>query len=284
MRIERIISMRLVGYIFISGRYWNMFLTAVSVWIGYYYGSGFFWDKQALYAAVSAAFICGGGNIINDYCGVESDRVNKPHRPYASGKISGINMIISGILFWGIGFSMSFLINKSAVIIASIVVISLILYNFLLKEIMLTGNILVGLLSGLSFIYGSAAGDSVFAAFFPALFSFLFILAREILKDIEDYEGDAAADIVTFPVKYGKNAAIILSVAIFLVLIVFSIIPYLFFFFSFWYLVIVLCGTDLVIAGLLIKFLLNPHNANLRKTNSRLKIGILFGMIALIVK
>ena len=276
--------MRTLRYIFIAGRYWNMVLTGVSVLIGYYYSTGLFWDLPVLYAGLSAAFICGGGNIINDYFGVESDRINKPHRPYASGKLTGLQMLVSGSVFFVIGFLLSLLLNKTAVSIAVLVVLSILLYNVVLKRIVLIGNILVSVLSGLSFLYGSATGGTLWSAFFPALFSSLFILGREVLKDIEDVEGDSAQNINTFPAKYGKIAAILLSGGIYFILIVLSIMPFIYFQYSIRYLLVVVFGTDLTIAFLFMRYIFSPQNEYLHQMNSLLKIGILFGMIALVLK
>jgi 4-hydroxybenzoate polyprenyltransferase len=56
--------------------------------------------------------------------------------------------------------------------------------------------------------------------FFHAIFLFLLILIREIVKDLENLSGDFALDYKTLPVKYGeKTTKIILSILIGLALI-----------------------------------------------------------------
>ena len=58
-----------------------------------------------------------------------------------------------------------------------------------------------------------------------AFFAFIISLIREIIKDTEDYEGDAAYDCKTLPVVLGIRVAKYVSA--FLVISIFSLIAYL---------------------------------------------------------
>ena len=55
------------------------------------------------------------------------------------------------------------------------------------------GNITVAFLTGLVFIFGGVVVENPSAAIVPAVFAFLINLIREIVKDIEDVEGDNKA-------------------------------------------------------------------------------------------
>ena len=51
---------------------------------------------------------------------------------------------------------------------------------------------------------------------------FFMFFSKEILMDVEDYENDKNAGIVTVPVKYGKKKAILTSLSVFTTMIVIS--------------------------------------------------------------
>ena len=63
--------------------------------------------------------------------------------------------------------------------------------------------LIIALLTGLAFIYGGFAVGNPVAAIVPAVFAFLINLIREIVKDIQDIEGDTKAGVITFPIKFG---------------------------------------------------------------------------------
>ena len=71
----------------------------------------------------------------------------------------------------------------------------------------------VAFLTGLVFIFGGVVVENPTAAIVPAIFAFLINLIREIVKDMEDVEGDNKAGVITFPIKFGfqKSKILILS-------------------------------------------------------------------------
>jgi geranylgeranylglycerol-phosphate geranylgeranyltransferase len=69
-------------------------------------------------AGISASFIAAAGYVINDYFDIKIDKVNRPWRPLASGRIS----IKSAIIFYSaaslIGLALALKINTTIVAIA----------------------------------------------------------------------------------------------------------------------------------------------------------------------
>jgi len=61
----------------------NVFITALSVYVAGLISSihGLQFGADLSKAALSAALIAAGGNIFNDYCDRDLDRIQKPHRP-----------------------------------------------------------------------------------------------------------------------------------------------------------------------------------------------------------
>ena len=121
--------MQKIHDIFIVIRPLNALLAAISVWVGYFFSSGAYTGRLVIIASVSAACICAGGNIFNDLFDVSIDRVNKPERPYAAGKLRKNEMIISGIMLFLIGVILSFFISLLGVGIALLTITGLMYYN-----------------------------------------------------------------------------------------------------------------------------------------------------------
>jgi len=89
-----------------------------------------------------------------------------------------------------------------------------------IKENVFHRNVLIGSMTGMAFIYGGVVVGRIEHAVVPAIFAFLVNLARELLKDVEDMEGDRRENAVTLPVKYGVTTALILRLLRSLILIV----------------------------------------------------------------
>jgi len=143
-----------------------------------------------LMAAAAAFLITGAGNAVNDYFDVECDRINRPRRPLPSGRMSMRGALALTLLMFGSGIAISAAINWACFLIAVLNSLLLVLYSFNLQNKLLLGNIAVSYLTGSAFIFGgAAAGDLALPGILAAL-SALASMARELVKDLEDVEGD----------------------------------------------------------------------------------------------
>jgi len=203
-------------------------------------------NKEFVLFVISVVLLAAAGNIINDYFDFELDKEFKPERPLASGLMSlnaalylHMALALTGI---GIGFYLGWK-NSNIHLGYLYVVCALLLYTYssFLKKIPLAGNLIVAGLSAFVFVLlvlfdvdylrlihaGSLFEDLAPRALatlllqlkFYAGFAFLTSLARELVKDIEDYEGDAAYRISTFAVEYGRPAAKWFTVFILVILL-----------------------------------------------------------------
>jgi len=262
----------------------NILLTMLSVWIGFFYSSDSFFSRALLYAAVSAGLICAAGNIFNDFFDRSVDRINKPDRPYAAGRLQASDMVIFGIIAFGGGIGLSFLIGIKGIIIVISTSSLLMVYNVWAKRTVLTGNVIVSLLAGLAFLYGGLAGGSAQQAMIPAMFAIIFHFGREIFKDIEDKEADKKSGIVTFPVSHGEGKAIILGILVFILLMILTILPYFYLNFSIVYLITVVVGVDFLLIVLFQQYLVSRKMEHLKRLNKLMKIAMVFGLLALMLK
>ncbi|MFC1725048.1 geranylgeranylglycerol-phosphate geranylgeranyltransferase [candidate division KSB1 bacterium] len=271
-------------YYLILARWFNVFITFLVVVLGGVYSGIVIPGKNIFIAAVSASFISAGGNAVNDYFDYEIDRLNKSFRPLPSGKITRENALIFWFSVNLTGLVLSLFINSSAFLIALFAVVFLYIYSSHEKNRILTGNLLVSILSGMAFLYSGVAAGSLYGVIIPAVFAFLFHFGREIIKDMQDMDADSAGNAITFPVKYGKNNAVILTGIAFFVLILFTLIPYLYLDYSKTYLLIVLFGVDIVLMVVYILLILNKTETNLRRLSAVLKADIFIGLTALLFK
>ena len=105
--------------------------------------------------------------------------------------------LIFAMILVVIGIGLGTLINTNATAIAILVCVALASYALWLKRVPFIGNLVVSGLTALTFISGGVAIDSVQGTLMPAIFAFLFTTAREIIKDLEDTEGDLKNSVKT---------------------------------------------------------------------------------------
>jgi 4-hydroxybenzoate polyprenyltransferase len=216
---------------------------------------------------LSTLLIAAGGYVINDYFDVEVDKVNKPGKTIVGKALTHQSayfyywvLTIAGVL---IGFYLSFRVKYFMLgfIFVSIAMM-LWFYSAQYKKTAFWGNFVISLLSAMVVLivwlfeffalranpinYTEAMKQleliSIVVAAY-AIFAFLVSMIREILKDIEDLEGDKAAGYKTLPaaigIKGAKRFAIIITC---ITIILLAICQYFLFeiklMLVFWYLLI----------------------------------------------
>jgi geranylgeranylglycerol-phosphate geranylgeranyltransferase len=215
----------MISYVIIT-RPLNGLMAALAVYIGALI-AGAPLTNELLYAFLSVFFISSGGMVINDYFDVEADRVNKPHRPIPSGKISENVALAYSFILFAAGMLFAYMIsNVSAFVIAAVASLLLSLYAWKLKKVILIGHFSISLLVALTFIYGGLVAGDVAPTLSLALLAFLSNTAREIFKSVEDVLGDQKSGVETFAVKYGYTKAKMLASLFIILSIAFSFVPY----------------------------------------------------------
>jgi len=198
----------------------NMILTAIAVIAGSFIAAGpeiMDFQIEVAICCVCSMMLVGGGNALNDYNDRETDKENHPERPIPSGSISAdtASIYAQALLGSGLLILLFALENKMPFVIALIGILLLTAYENGLKAAGISGNVTVGLMSGAVFLFaGMAVNDPG-----PTLWMFglavLATITREIIKDIQDLEGDR--DRRTLPASIGiKNS---MKVAILFLLI-----------------------------------------------------------------
>jgi geranylgeranylglycerol-phosphate geranylgeranyltransferase len=219
--------MQLVSFVTIL-RPANAMVSGCTAILAYLIATGTLITETALLFLI-VFVVTGAGNTINDYFDAGIDRINRPGRPIPSGAVSEKAALSYALILFTAGIALSFLTNAICAGIAVFNSLVLILYAARFKGIPFIGNLTVSYLAGSIFVFGGAlAGIPGILATLPlTAITFSGTLARELLKDAEDVEGDSAFGAKTIPLIAGIRPAAILALAVVLVAIAFSFVPFL---------------------------------------------------------
>lgn len=246
-------------------------------------------SMPVILAILTVFFETSAGNVINDYFDYEIDLVNKPQRAIPSGKISlkgGRNYgYLLFILATICGFLISYLTNNwIPFIIVLMSDVILYLYAFKLKSTPLIGNFVVGFMTGFEFVFGGFTLNNpsiIQTSIYLGFFAFVMTAAREIIKDIEDIEGDKSEGAKTLPILIGTKIPSVL--AFILIIIDCALCPLLYYIhvFGIYYLLVIAIGITLfVYSGLII--IKNQDKNTAHNASKYLKIGMLITFVAFV--
>lgn len=241
----------------------------------------FYLTSIVFFAGITASLVAAAGNIINDYFDIEIDRINRPNRPIPSGRINKNESLFLFCLLNSLALLIAFYISYIISVFIAATIIILFVYSAFLKKIPLIGNLVVAFCTALVFIYGGVVAGNIHEAIIPAIFAFLINLIREILKDIEDIEGDRKLKLSTLPIKYGIEISKVIILIISLTLIAATIIPFLTYYYKIEYLIIVLFSVDLLLIYFLRELFSKQFLFILSKLSLMLKVIMIFGLISI---
>lgn len=179
---------------------------------------------------LASVFIAAAGYIINDYFDINIDQVNKPEKMVVEKIIKRRWAIV---LHWSIttaGLILSLYVSfkTSVIIIIANVLCTLLLwfYSTSFKKKLLSGNVIISILTAWTVLVLYFAANNTYhfgvnfsAEIFTAMnrifkfailyggFAFIISLVREVVKDIEDREGDTRYNCKTMPIVWGIPAS-----------------------------------------------------------------------------
>jgi len=180
-----------------------------------------------LYAFLAGLFITGAGMVLNDYYDLEIDKINTPHRPLPSGRISQKNALFYSIGLFIIGLFFAALLNIYCLLLALFNIFLEFLYSRKFKRVFLVGNIMVSWFTASTFIFGALITFNLKIVGIMSLLAFLSNMGREIFKCIEDTKGDRKMKLDTLPIAIGINSAKQIAQGFIAGAIIFSPVPYL---------------------------------------------------------
>jgi len=179
-------------------------------------------DVNLFLIVTASALTIASGYIINNFYDAEKDLINKPTKSMLDRLVSQrFKLTTYFILNFLTVFAASY-ISFRAVLFFSAYIFGIWIYSHKLKRIPLVGNLVSSTLAiapfFVVFVYYQNFQTVIFV---HALFLFLLILAREMIKDLENMAGDMAQNYKTIPILYGPNV----SKSIVTFLIVLTLVP-----------------------------------------------------------
>ncbi|MAU17435.1 MAG: ubiquinone biosynthesis protein UbiA [Muricauda sp.] len=179
-------------------------------------------DLNLFLIVTASALTIASGYIINNFYDAEKDLINKPTKSMLDRLVSQrFKLTTYFILNFLTVFAASY-ISFRAVLFFSAYIFGIWLYSHKLKRIPFLGNLVSATLAitpfFVVFVYYRNFQTVIFV---HAIFLFLLILAREMVKDLENMAGDLAQNYRTIPIIYGPKV----SKTIISLLVVLTLIP-----------------------------------------------------------
>jgi geranylgeranylglycerol-phosphate geranylgeranyltransferase len=260
----------------------NVLITFVSIPVACWISSktSYSW-LLFFFAGITGALVASGANAINDAFDIEIDRINRPDRPLPRGELTPRNARLMWLIVSTAALGINLFLNLGAFLIVLLSIVLLYFYSARLKRTILIGNIVIGLMTGMAFIYGGVVVDNVERAIVPAIFAFFLNLARELLKDIEDIEGDRRENAVTLHIKYGIKRSLVLATISLLILIGTTIAALRYDLYHSAFLFIVLVADCLICVSMILMWRDNSLKT-IRRVSTILKLSMIVGLFSII--
>lgn len=231
----------------------NVIAASVLTFIGSFVAGGVTEEPIAVAAAVGAtALAVGAGNAINDYFDREIDRINQPDRAIPRGAVSPRGALAFSALLFAGAVALALVLPRLAIGIAAVNLLALVAYTEVFKGLPGLGNALVAYLVGSTFLFGAAAvGESgeIGSAVVLFVLAAVATLTREIIKDVEDVDGDREEGLNTLPIAIGERRALTVAVGLLAVAVVASPLPFLRGHFGVSYLLVVVPADAIMLAA-----------------------------------
>jgi len=232
-------------------RLWNGLIAALGVLPAVLLATG--WEgigeriEDLLIGIVVVILFVGAGNALNDYSDIKNDRAAHPRRPLVTGTISRKSALYSSATLFALCLILSAFLNFLSASIVVLALIAMIAYEQRLKDAGFVGNITIALLVAALFIFSGAIMDGADRTLILASLACLATLGREIVKDVQDIEGDISRK--SLPKRIGSKKAGYIALIAILAAVALSTIPYLLDQLTIAYLYIVLVADALFIIG-----------------------------------
>ena len=264
--------------------------------------------EPVLFLLVAASvLIAAGGYIINDYFDINIDRVNKPGKMVVEKIIYRRWAILLHIFITTVGVLLSLYVSIKTnylIIIANIFcTILLWFYSTTFKKKLLSGNMIISALMAWTIIVLYFAVNTKFYSLqnmqpeikiamqriykFAALyagFAFIISLIREVVKDIEDMEGDAKYNCKTMPIAWGVPAAKVF-VGVWMLVLIGGLGVLAFYVLQLgWWFSSLYCAALLIapLVWVLYQFYKAQSSAQYHRISSMIKIIILLGILSML--
>lgn len=238
-------------------RFNNLIIAVMCIFLSVNILDIFIWNKILLCIMIVCSTM-GFGNILNDLIDLKNDQINHVQRVLPAQSLN-INTAYCLLLLCACLILVSiFLLPTVAKMSLLFLNCLLLLYNFYFKNMIFIGNVVVAFLLSSVFIFTEIILLHTYhQLLIPALLAFGISLIREIIKDLEDINGDKETGRNTLPIYLGIPKTILIVSLLIILFNIFGIYLYFYYYTSKIYLIsmIILVEIPLILS----LFLLNNN-------------------------
>jgi 4-hydroxybenzoate polyprenyltransferase len=185
-------------------------------------------DIHLLCIILATICVVASGYLINNFYDAKLDRINRPFKAQIDNYVKQSTKLRLYFVLNFLGVIFGLLISVRAALFFAIYIFAIWLYSHKLKKYSLLGVFSATMLTILPFfavfVYFKNFSKIIFM---HALFLFLVIMIRELLKDLQSMKGAIVNNYDTFPVVYGEKKTklvclFLLALTVFPIVILFS--------------------------------------------------------------
>ncbi len=178
-------------------------------------------DLKLFVLVLASSLVIAAGYIINSFYDSEKDLINKPRKSMLDRLVSQRTKLSTYFILNFLSVFLASYVSFRAVLFFSAYIFGIWLYSHKLKRVPFIGNVVSAVLAITPFfavfVYYKNFEPGIFV---HAIYLFLLILVREMIKDMENIAGDMAQGYRTIPLLYGTTVSnTLISVLILLTLL-----------------------------------------------------------------
>ncbi|MCF6346815.1 MAG: geranylgeranylglycerol-phosphate geranylgeranyltransferase [Flavobacteriaceae bacterium] len=163
-------------------------------------------DLNLYFIVLATICVIASGYIINNFYDADKDKINKPQKTKIDSIVSQQTKLYIYFFLNFLGFFFGWLVSWRAALFFAIYIFLIWLYSHKLKRYPLAKLFSAAILAIIPFfavfVYYKNFSTIIFT---HASFLFFVLLIRELIKDLENIEGDIVLNYITLPIKYGER-------------------------------------------------------------------------------
>ena len=239
-------------------------------------------DPNLFIIVLSSALVIAGGYIINSFYDSEKDLINKPRKSMLDRLVSQRTKLSTYFVLNFASVILASYVSFRAVIFFSAYIFGIWLYSHKLKRIPLLGNIVSATLAITPFfavfVYYKNFDPVIFV---HAIYLFLLIFVRELIKDMENMAGDLAQNYRTLPLLYGTKTSKMLATS----LVLLTLLPALslIYYFDVGYMYVYFFGSIVLLIGFLFLLWRSSSKKHYVWLHNILKFIIVIGVFSILL-
>lgn len=163
-------------------------------------------DVNLFLIVLASSITIASGYIINSFYDHKKDIINRPNKTLLDRFVSQKTKLTVYFSLNFIAVLLSIFVSWRAVLFFSVYIFLIWFYSHKIKKLAIVGNLMAAFMAILPFFAILLYYKNLYAVIFAhAVFLFLLLLIREMIKDLENIKGDLANGYNTIPILYGEQ-------------------------------------------------------------------------------